>query len=126
MARMVVEGEEIVVRLGPGEIPAARRRTVRLPVSALRRVGVEPDWWRVLRGEAGPGRWLPGRCVGVRHGPSGTDFTAVRSGGPVLWIELAPGAPFSRVAVSDPTPDTTARTLRGLLPRGLHERRETV
>jgi hypothetical protein len=126
MARVVVEGERITVRLGPGEVPAARRRTVRLPGSALRRVGIEPDWWRVLRGEAGPGRWLPGRCVGVRHGPDGTDFVAVRAGGPVLWLELAPGAPFSRVSVSDPAPEATARALRGLLPQGLYERRDAV
>lgn len=117
MARVSVEGSEVVVRLGLTEVPAARRRTVRFPVGALREVGVETSWWRVLRGEAGRGRWLPGRCVGVRHGPDGTDFVALRAGGPVLWMDLAPEAPFGRVAVSDPTPRATERALRAFMPK---------
>lgn len=96
MARVSVEGSEVVVLLGLAEMPAARRRTVRFPVAALREVGVETSWWRVLRGEADRGRWLPGRCVAVRHGPDGTDFVALRADGPVLWMDLAPEAPKTR------------------------------
>ncbi|MFF0430680.1 hypothetical protein ACFYU9_00425 [Streptomyces sp. NPDC004327] len=116
MARVGVEGSEVVVRLGLGEMPAARRRTVRFAVSALREVGVETSWWRVLRGEAGRGRWLPGRCVGLRHGPDGTDFVALSADGPVLWMDLDLAAPFSRVAVSVPDPRATERALRALMP----------
>ncbi|MFG3344331.1 hypothetical protein ACGF1Z_04625 [Streptomyces sp. NPDC048018] len=112
MARVVVEGAEIVVRLGLGEAMAARRRTVRVPVRALRGVGVETSWWRVLRGEAGPGRWLPGRCVGTRHGPGGPDFVAVRSDAPALFMDLSADAPFRRIAVSVPDPTETLTTLR--------------
>ncbi|MEV5973427.1 hypothetical protein [Streptomyces sp. NPDC051921] len=116
MTRVAVEGDEVVVRLGPRETLAARRRTVRVPVRALRGVGVETSWWRVLRGEAGPGRWLPGHCVGTRHGPDGTDFVAVRSDGPALYMDLAADAPFRRVAVSVPHPAETERALRVLMP----------
>ncbi|MFJ9575889.1 hypothetical protein ACIRQF_05760 [Streptomyces sp. NPDC101191] len=116
MTRVVVEGTEVVVRLGLREALAARRRTVRVPVRALRGIGVETSWWRVLRGEAGPGRWLPGRCVGTRRGPDGTDFVAVRSDGPALYMDLAAGAPFSRVAVSVPDPDATGSALRAAMP----------
>ncbi|MGW4163148.1 hypothetical protein [Streptomyces sp. NPDC004788] len=116
MARVTVEGSEVVVRLGLRETLAARRRTIRFPVSTLREVGVETSWWRVLRGEAGRGLWLPGRCVGLRHGPDGTDFVAVRAEGPALWMDLSPEAPFSRVSVSDPEPETTERALRVYMP----------
>ncbi|WP_246095245.1 hypothetical protein [Streptomyces roseicoloratus] len=113
---MTVEGTEIVVRLGPREALAARRRTIRLPVSALRAVGVENSWWRVLRGEAARGVWLPGRCVGERHGPPGTDFVAVRAETPALQMDLGPASRYARVAVSVPDPEQTERALRPYLP----------
>ncbi|MCX2180262.1 hypothetical protein KV205_06920 [Streptomyces sp. SKN60] len=116
MTRVTVEGTEIVVRLGPREALAARRRTIRVPVAALRALGVDPSWWRVLRGTAGRGLWLPGRCVGRRHGPAGTDFVAVRAESPVLWMDLAPEAPFARVAVTVPDPEQTERALRVFMP----------
>ncbi|MEU8617592.1 hypothetical protein [Streptomyces sp. NPDC048623] len=116
MTRVTVEGTEIVVRLGPREALAARRRTVHAPVAALRALGVEPSWWRVLRGRTGRGVWLPGHCVGLRHGPAGTDFVAVRAGSPSLWMDLAPDSPFARIAVAVPDPDQVERALRLLMP----------
>ncbi|MET9956345.1 hypothetical protein ABZ135_33030 [Streptomyces sp. NPDC006339] len=119
MARVTVDGDRVVVRLGPGETAAARRRTIRLPVAALRAVGVETGWWRALRGEAGRGRWMPGRCVGTRYGPAGEDFVAVRADGrPVLVLDFGRGAPFDRVALTVPDPERTARELRALMPEG--------
>ncbi|MFI8961922.1 hypothetical protein ACIGO8_07390 [Streptomyces sp. NPDC053493] len=121
MAQVTVRGDgtEVVVRLGLREAAAARRRTVRFPASELRRVTVEPSWWRVLRGEAGRGVWLPGRCVGVRHELTGTDFVAVRAEAPALCVDLGAGAPFRRVAVCVPRPEQTARELRSLVPADL-------
>ncbi|MFF5970795.1 hypothetical protein ACFY7C_04635 [Streptomyces sp. NPDC012769] len=117
MARVTVDGDRVVVRLDLREVWAARRRTIRVPVAALREVGVESSWWRPLRGEAGRGRWMPGRCVGTRYGPAGEDFVAVRADGrPVLVLDLGRGAPFDRIAVSVPDPERTARELRALLP----------
>ncbi|MFK0046146.1 hypothetical protein ACIQU4_18955 [Streptomyces sp. NPDC090741] len=113
---MSVEGADVVVRLGFREGLAARRREVRVPVSALRRVDVETSWWRVLRGQPGPGLWAPGRCVGIRHALGGEDFVAVRAGSVVLCMDLGPGAPFSRVAVSVAEPEPTGRALRAAMP----------
>ncbi|MEV6329402.1 hypothetical protein [Streptomyces sp. NPDC051909] len=118
VTRVAVEGTEIVVRLGPREALVARRRTIRVPVAALRALGVDPSWWRVLRGTAGRGVWLPGRCVGLRRGPAGTDFVAVRAEAPALWMDLAPESPFARIAVTVPDPDRTERALRVCLPEG--------
>lgn len=101
MARLVVEGQDLVVRLSWWEKPTARRRGVRVPLSAVRRIRIEPDWWRALRGVGGRGTWIPGTlALGVRHLPGGTDFAAVRPGRAVACVELGPGAGFDRLAVT--------------------------
>ncbi|WP_157879804.1 hypothetical protein [Streptomyces yangpuensis] len=117
MAHVTVEGGEVVVRLGLREGLAARRRQVRVPVSALREVHVERSWWRVLRGRAGSGTWSPGRCSGVRNRPDGKDFIAVKAQSTVLCLELAEGAPFRRVAVSVPDPERAERTVHEAMPQ---------
>ncbi|MFD7324416.1 hypothetical protein ACFV9D_25540 [Streptomyces sp. NPDC059875] len=117
MARVAVEGAEIVVRLSLRETLAARRRQVRVPLSALREVRVEPDWWRALRGLRGRGLWIPDRlCVGIRVLPDGRDFVAITPGEPVLCVELRRDAPFGRLAVCDPDPDRAVRELRPYVP----------
>ncbi|MEU3774606.1 hypothetical protein AB0F11_15655 [Streptomyces sp. NPDC032472] len=118
MARISVEGAEVVVRLSLREWLGARRRELRVPVAALRGVGLESSWWRVLRGAPGRGAWRPGRCVGIRRvdGGRGRDFVAVKAGGPVLWIDLDRDAAFGRLALSVPDPEGAERALRALLP----------
>ncbi|MFD8685666.1 hypothetical protein [Streptomyces sp. NPDC059651] len=112
MARVLIEGTDIVVRLSWWEKAAARRHDVRVPGSALRRVYVEPDWWRALRGERDRGICVPGRlCAGTRKHREGQDFTLVRSGGPVLCVELHRSSPLSRLAVSVPDAEETLRRL---------------
>ncbi|WP_063831318.1 hypothetical protein [Streptomyces sp. NRRL F-2664] len=116
MARVSVEGAEVVVRLGLREGLAARRRQVRVPVAALRDVRVERSWWRVLRGRPGHGTWSPGRCSGVRSRPAGEDFVAVKAESTVLCLELGDGAPFRRVAVSVADPERAERAVRAVMP----------
>ncbi|MEW2414476.1 hypothetical protein AB0953_12230 [Streptomyces sp. NPDC046866] len=118
MARISVEGAEVVVRLSWREWPAARLRELRVPVAALSGVRLEPSWWRVLRGAPERGVWRAGRCVGIRRvdGGRGRDFVAVRAGGPVLCIDLDGEAAFSRLALSVPDPEDAERALRAVLP----------
>ncbi|MEU3980761.1 hypothetical protein AB0F77_11705 [Streptomyces sp. NPDC026672] len=113
MARLDVDGDDLVVRLSPAERLAARRREVRVPLAAVRRAAVEPDWWRGLRGERRAGRWLPDRfCVGEwRHG-GGRDFVAVRERRPVVVADLGPPAPFARLTVSVPDPQAVVAAIR--------------
>jgi hypothetical protein len=119
MARVVVEGTDIVVRLAWWEKLAARRRGLRVPVAALRGVYIEPDWWRALRGVRGRGVWIPERLsAGARQLPYGQDFAVVRVGGPVLCVELRHSAPFRRLALSVPDPEETLRALQPHVPRG--------
>ena len=113
MAWLLVEGDEVVVRLSAPERLVARRSEVRVPLSAVAAVAVERDWWRALRGEHGSGVWIPGALsLGVRRHPRGCDFASVRTGRPVVVVDLRPPAPFSRLAVSDPDADATALVLR--------------
>lgn len=101
MARILVQGDDLVVRLHWWEKAAARRGNVRTPLAAVRRVTVEPAWWRALRGVVLHGVWIPGvLCAGTRGHPGGQDFVAVRPGRPVVCVELRPTAPFSLLAVS--------------------------
>ncbi|MEW2623278.1 hypothetical protein [Streptomyces sp. NPDC048106] len=105
MARMLVDGDDVVVRLALRERAAARHRDVRVPLTAVRRVTVEADWWRALRGVPRRGVAVPGvRCVGTRRHQAGVDFVVVRSGEPVVCVELRPPAPFRLLSVSAPTP----------------------
>ncbi|MGW0936688.1 hypothetical protein [Streptomyces sp. NPDC002666] len=119
MARVLIEGTDIVVRLSWWEKAAARHRDVRVPASVLRHVYVEPDWWRALRGERESGTCVPGRlCAGIRNHREGQDFTLVRSGGPVLCVEMHRSSPLSRLAVSVPDAEETRRTLSPTGERG--------
>jgi hypothetical protein len=120
MAHIAVKGDRLVVRLSWWEKAAARHGDVRVPLTAVRQVTVEPDWWRALRGVARRGVWSPGTlCVGRRAHHGGEDFVVVRPGRPVVCVALWPTAPFSLLAVSVPNDDAevTARQLRGAAPR---------
>ncbi|MEU6576869.1 hypothetical protein [Streptomyces sp. NPDC046805] len=113
LARLDVDGGDLVVRLGWAERFLARRREVRVPLSAVREVRVEPDWWRGLRGLPRSARWLPDRfCVGEWRHPGGRDFVAVREHGPVVVVDLKPSATFARVTLSASDPESVVRVIR--------------
>ncbi|MCX4404143.1 hypothetical protein OG840_21065 [Streptomyces sp. NBC_01764] len=120
MARMFVDGDDLVVHLSWREKAAARRGSVRVPLTAVSRVTVEPAWWRALRGDPHRGVWIPGaRCIGTRRHNAGMDFVAMRPGRPVVCVELRPSAPFRLLAISSPTraeARTTAESLGGNAP----------
>ncbi|GAB2596498.1 hypothetical protein GCM10027168_31660 [Streptomyces capparidis] len=110
MARLRLADGHLVVRLSWWERGAAHGAAVRVPLTAVRRVRVERTWWRALRGERDRGRGIPGVVtVGLRRHPQGTDFAAVRAGRPVLCVDLAPDAPFARLALTVRHPERTAR-----------------
>jgi hypothetical protein len=122
MARMFVDGDDMVLHLSLREHVAARHGDVRVPLAALCRVTVEPDWWRALRGEPGRGVWVPGvQCIGICRHQAGKDFVAIRPGGrPVVCVELRPSESFSLLAVSAPTRAVAramARSLAQAMPR---------
>jgi hypothetical protein len=121
MARMFVDGDDLVVHLSWREKAAARRSDVRVPLTAVCRVTVEDAWWRALRGVPQRGVWIPGtRCIGTRSHLAGKDFVSLRPGRPVVCVELRPTAPFRLLAVSAPTrreARTTAQWLGRTAPK---------
>ncbi|MEV6118304.1 hypothetical protein AB0L59_39010 [Streptomyces sp. NPDC052109] len=121
MARMLVRDDDLVVRLAWWEQAAVRHGDVRVPLAAVCRVTVEPDWWRALRGVHRHGIQIPGTlCLGTRAHQGGEDFVAVRPGRPVVCVELWPSAPYRLLAVaavSEPTADAMARRLRRGAPK---------
>ncbi|MFI8204060.1 hypothetical protein [Streptomyces sp. NPDC085937] len=117
MARLVVErnadGWTVVVRPVWREALPARRREVRVPLSQVTATGVEPDWWRAMRGTPVVGRCRPGRiCVGEREHALGRDPVAVRAGVPAVLGTCGAPAPFVRPAVSVPDAGQAAKTPR--------------
>ncbi|MEV1082884.1 hypothetical protein AB0I98_32470 [Streptomyces sp. NPDC050211] len=101
MARILVKGDDLVVRLSWWEKAAVHHRDVRVPLAAVRRVTLEGDWWRALRGLPERGVCVPGAvCLGRRGHQGGKDFVAVRPGRPVVCVELGPSAPFRLLAVA--------------------------
>ena len=116
MARMLIDGDDVVVHLSLWERAAARHGDVRVPLTAVSRVTVEPDWWRALRGAPQRGVWIPGaRCIGTRSHLAGVDFVVLRPGRPVVCVELRPSASFRVLAVSVPTRNEARATVRSLV-----------
>ncbi|MHB9856853.1 hypothetical protein [Streptomyces sp. YIM S03343] len=98
---MLIEDEDLVVRLAWWEKAVVRRRDLRVPLAAVRRVTLELDWWRALRGSQEQGICISGAlCLGRRGHQGGKDFVVVRSGRPVVCVELYPSASFRLLAVS--------------------------
>ncbi|MET8768976.1 hypothetical protein [Streptomyces sp. NPDC004658] len=126
MARLLVDGDDLVVRLSWSERLRVRRREVRLPDAPIRDARIEPDWWRALRGVPRRGRRRPARPLGEWAHPGGADFVALRSGYPSVVVDLWPTpatAPLARVAVSVP-PGEAEELLGALLRRRVPERPE--
>ncbi|MFJ8668905.1 hypothetical protein [Streptomyces sp. NPDC093600] len=113
MARLVVENKDVVARLSWREALVARRKEVRVPLTAVKAARVEPDWWRALRGAAERGRWSPGRFgLGTWRHADGVDFVAVHAGGPVAVVDLFPGRAFARLSVSSADPEGAVHAVR--------------
>jgi hypothetical protein len=110
MTVVTVEGDDLVIRLSPLEKLAALHGNVRVPLSAVRAVAVEPDPRRARRGFRLPGTGIPGvlsygtwRSRGNRR-----DFVAVVDRRPALRVDLGDDAPFQRLLVSVTDPEATA------------------
>jgi hypothetical protein len=114
VARLTVEGDELVVGLSALEKLASLRGDLRLPLRTVREVAVEPSPWPALRGMRAPGTGIPGVIAyGVRRWTGGPpDFAAVHGKRPALRIELDPPAEFGRVLVTVPDPQAAVAAVR--------------
>jgi hypothetical protein len=114
MARFVVDGDQLVLRLSWLERLAAFRGDVRVPLSAVRAVEVERAPWSALRGMRAPGAGFPGVIAyGVRRlGGARPDFAAILGGRPAVRVELDSPSSFARLLVSVENVTATTETIR--------------
>ncbi|MGW3074685.1 MULTISPECIES: hypothetical protein [unclassified Kitasatospora] len=117
MARLTVEGADLVVRLRWWERLVARSGPVRVPLTAVEQVTVTRQPWRVVRGVRESGLLVPGRlCLGVWRHPGGRDFVALRpSKDVVVSVDLNRPSPFTRVAVHSTEAPRTVAELRAAM-----------
>ena len=119
MATLEVHGDDLVVSLTAWERAAAMRREIRVPLGSVRSICADPDPWSALRGIRAPGTGIPGMIAyGVRRlTGSAPDFAAVHGRGPAVRVDLAPGAPFSRLLVTVDDARSTVEAVRvGVTP----------
>lgn len=115
MAHITVDLNDVVVHLTALETVAAWRRSVRVPITALRMVHVEELPLAGLSRWRWPGLACPGVfVVGSRRRQGRREFAAVHSGHPAVVLD-AEGAAWDRVVVSDARAVEIAADLASLL-----------
>jgi hypothetical protein len=78
MAKVIVDGPDLVVRLSPLEKLGAFHGDVRVPLRAVLSVQAEPHPWQAVRGVRLAGTGIPGVAVlGTRYFKGGRDFVVL-------------------------------------------------
>ena len=101
MAELIVDDEDLVVRLTLGEKIWSFHGNIRVPVSAIIRVAPDPKPWLGLRGWRMAGIAVGGTVLGTRRHGTGYDFCVVHHNLPAVRVDVASGR-FSRLIVSVP------------------------
>jgi hypothetical protein len=115
MAKLIVDGPDLVVRLSPLEKLGAFHRDVRVPLRAVRSAQAEPHPWQAVRGIRLAGTGIPGVAVlGTRYFKSGRDFVVLVARRPAIRIELSDEAPYEQLLVSAKDPESTLAQIRGV------------
>ena len=113
MAKVIVNGPDLVVRLSPLEKLGAFHRDVRVPLRTVRSAQAEPHPWQAVRGVRAAGTGIPGVAVlGTRYFKSGRDFVALTRR-PAIRVELSDEAPYEQLLVSVRDPESTVAAIRG-------------
>jgi len=114
MARLIVDGADLVVGLSWLEKLGAVHKNVRVPLRAVRSAVAEPDPWPAVRGAKLAGTGIPGVAVlGTRYFDGGRDFVAIRNGRPAVRVELGEGSPYAQLLVSVSDAESTLAVIRG-------------
>jgi hypothetical protein len=116
VARLVVDGDDLVVCMSALEKLAAFHGDVRVPLRAVVSVRVADAPYRELRGIRAPGTGWPGRiAIGTRRYPGGKDFACVVGKQAAVVVELD-GAPYGRLVIGSSDPEGDARHIAAALP----------
>ena len=102
MAEMIVDNENLVVRLTPGEKMWSFHGDISVRLSSVVSVAPDPRPWLGLRGWRMAGVSFPGRAVlGTRRHGAGYDFCVLHRDRPAVRVEMTSGR-FSRLVISVP------------------------
>lgn len=112
MARLIVDGPDLVVHLSWLEKLGAFRGDVHVPLSAVRSAEVDPRPWSSLRGIRSPGTGIPGViALGIRRHSGGWDFAALHGQRPAVRVDLDRPSHFGRLIVSARDPEQTVAAI---------------
>lgn len=112
MARLNVDGPDLVVHLSLLEQLGAVRGDVHVPLSAVRSAEVDQQPWSSLRGICSPGTGIPGViALGIRRHSGGWEFAALHGQRPAVRVDLDRPSHFGRLVVSVPDPDRTVAAI---------------
>jgi len=118
MARLRIEGEELVLDLSGLEKLEGFHGNIHVPVASVREVRFTNDPWSELRGIRAPGTGVPGViAVGTRRGSGIKDFAAIHGHGPAVVVELE-RADYGRLVVTEEDAESAARELKHQLGLG--------
>jgi hypothetical protein len=101
MARLGVEGDELVLNLWNGET-GGFHRDIGVPVSTVCEVRWTNDPWSELRGIRAPGTGIPGVMK---------DFAAIHGQVPAVVVELE-GADYGRLVVTEESAESVTADLK--------------
>lgn len=112
MARLAIDGEDLVLALSRWEKLGALHGDVRVPLDSVEDVTVSSRPYRELRGWRTPGTAAPGiGAYGTWRRRGVKDFVAVRPRTPAVVVHLR-DAPFRRLWVSADDPEAVVSSLR--------------
>ena len=101
MAKVIVDGPDLVVRLSPLEKLGAFHRDVRVPLRAVLSAQAEPHPWQAVRGIKAAGTGIPRVAIlGTRYFKSGRDFVVLVARRPAIRVELSDEAPYEQLLLS--------------------------
>ncbi|MCU1690534.1 MAG: putative alpha/beta hydrolase [Pseudonocardiales bacterium] len=93
MAELLIEGNELVLRLSTFEKAAALHRDLRLPVSAIGSVEVTDKPFTLVKGLKAAGLSIPRRvAIGTFRGRGGTRFFVLKGSKPAVHITFTRGS----------------------------------
>jgi|SRR5580692_2798241 hypothetical protein len=112
MAKLTIDGPDLVVGLSWLEKLGAFRGNVRVPLHAVRAAQADAEPWSALRGVRSPGTGIPGViALGTRHYVGGRDFAALRGRGPAVRVDLDGQSKFARLVVSGRDTENTVAAI---------------
>lgn len=115
MAKLEIDGEFIVVRMGIIDSMLSMRSTLRFSLTSVNRVYLDPVVGEEPKGFKAPGTTIPGTLTkGTFHFDGVKTFWNIRRGTMVVVVELN-GEKFDRLVIEQNNPEEIVKTIEDAL-----------